>query len=113
MAMVNEGGNSRSQESLSQLLSLTSEKETARRAVNQLLLVIVGRKHCNATENLKDTPKLRLKRCTELAMEEYAAAQSLLQDCVPDAKRIMSEVQRKLDCLSSLQSLVSIVEEMP
>ena len=111
--MVKNLGNGSTEDSISQLLSLTSEKETARRAINQLLLMIAGRKHSQATENLQDKPKLRIQKCTELAMEEYAAAQSMLQDCVPDAKRMMSEVQRKLDSLSSLRSLANIVEVMP
>ncbi len=111
--MVKEVGNGTTENSINQLLSLTSEKETARRAINQLLLVIAGRKHSSATDNLQDTPKLRLKRCIELAMEEYAAAQFLLQDCVPDAKRMVSDAQRKLDCLNSLTTLANIVEVMP
>ena len=111
--MLNAVDNGRMEDPINQLLSVTSEKETARRAIYQLLLVISGRKHCNATDNLRHTPKIRLKKCIELAMDEYATAQSLLQDCVPDAKRMISDAQRKLDSLSSLTSLVNIVELMP
>ncbi len=108
--MANEIGLEKIENPINQLLSLNSEKETARRAVNQLLLVVAGSEHANLTEELKNSPKSRLKRCTELAMDEYAFAQSLLQDCVPDAKRMISDAKRKLECLSSLSCLANVVE---
>ena len=98
---------------INQLLSLTSEKETARRAVNQLLLIIAGSTHSKATDGLQNAPKSRLKKCTELAMEEYSIAQSLLQDCVPDARRMITQAQQKLDSLNSLSTLANVVELMP
>ena len=111
--MTNELAEGKSNNSINQLLSVTSEKETARRAVNQLLLVIVGRKDVEATDSFKADTKLRLKKCTELAMEEYSIAQSLLQDCVPDAKRMIINSQKKLDSLNSLIALSNVIEEMP
>jgi len=97
-------------ETIDKLLSVTSEGETAKRAVNQLLVAIVGRKCANETDNLKSDPKARIKRSTELLMLEYANAQSLFQDCAPDARRMLAEVQRKLDSLSSLSVLATLLD---
>ncbi len=111
--MTNETAEGKPANSINQLLSLTSEKETARRAINQLLIVIVGYRDAQATDCFKADPKLRLKKCTELAMEEYSTAQALLQECVPDSKRMIANSQKKLDSLNSLLALSNIIEEMP
>ena len=87
-------------------------KDAADRAINQLLSVIVGNKHARNTDALKDNPAARVKKCTEFAMTEYSEAASLLSDCVPDAKRMVSQAQRKLDSLSSLAVLANLIKEV-
>ncbi len=87
-------------------------KDAADRAINQLLSVIVGSKHARNTDDLKGNPSERVKKCTEFAMTEYAEAANLLTDCVPDAKRMMSQAQRKLDSLSSLAVLSNVIKEV-
>ncbi len=88
-----------------------TRKDSADRAINQLLSVIVGVKDARATDSLKRDPSSRVKRCTELTMSEYSEAVSLLTDCVPDAKRMVTQCQRKLDSLSSLSVLCKVIRE--
>ena len=87
-------------------------KDVANGALNQLLCEIVGSHHANSTESLKDNPTARVKQCTQLTMIEYSEAASLLSDCVPDAKRMVSQAQRKLDSLSSLAVLANLIKEV-
>ena len=93
------------------MADLTS-KDVADRACNQLLSVIVGSKHARNTDDLKSNPAERVRKCTELAMAEYSEAASLLSDCVPDAKRMVSQAQRKLDSLSSLTVFANLIKEV-
>ncbi len=86
-------------------------KATADRALNQLLKVIVGSKDAKATDSLKAEPMNRIKKCMELTMIEYAAAAQLLTDCVPDAKRMVAQCQRKQDSLNSLAVLCKVIKE--
>ncbi len=90
----------------------SSGKDAANRAVNQLISVIVGSNHASSTDSLKSNPPARVKQCNELAITEYSEAASLLSDCVPDAKRMVSQAQRKLDSLSSLAVLASFIKEV-
>ena len=90
----------------------STDKDAANRAINQLLSVIVGSNHASSTDALKDNPATRVQQCTELAMTEYSEAASLLSDCVPDAKRMVSQAQRKLDSLSSLAVLTNLIKEV-
>ena len=94
-----------SKETINKLCSLDSEVETLKKALNQLILSIVGSKYAIDTHSLESQPKERIKRCTELVMIDYAEAQSLLQECVPDSRRMLAEVQRRLDSLSSLSTI--------
>ncbi|AAQ00261.1 MULTISPECIES: hypothetical protein [Prochlorococcus] len=110
--MGDETKNGKESNSISQLLSVTSERETAKRAINQLLSIIIGHQQFLETEALKDDPKLRIKRSIEFAMAEYAEGNSLLHDCVPDARRIISESQRKLDSLNSLSLIANFLETL-
>ncbi len=87
-------------------------KEAANRAINQLLSVIIGTNHANSTDSLKDNPSERVKKCTEFVMTEYSEAASLLSDCVPDARRMVSQAQQKLDSLTSLAVLANLIKEV-
>ena len=87
-------------------------RDAANHAINQLLSVIVGSHHASSTDSLIDNPTERVKQCTELAMSEYSESVSLLSDCVPDAKRMVSHAQRKLESLSSLAVLTNIIKEV-
>tara|TARA_Y100001968_G_C19393490_1_gene736905 strand:+ start:1002 stop:1292 length:291 start_codon:yes stop_codon:yes gene_type:complete len=87
-------------------------KDAADRAINQLLSVIVGKNHAKQTDALKEDPAQRVKACTGLAATEMSEAASLIADCVPDAKRMMSQAQRKLDSLGSLAVLANLIKEV-
>lgn len=84
-------------------------KETAKRAINQLLSLIVGTKFAKQTDSLKTEPIARLKKCIELTLNEYSEAMSLQSDCVPDAQRMITQAQRKLDSLNSLTILANLI----
>tara|TARA_Y100001968_G_scaffold243034_1_gene226782 strand:- start:115 stop:405 length:291 start_codon:yes stop_codon:yes gene_type:complete len=90
---------------------LTS-KHAADRAINQLISVIVDGKDVRATDSLKEEPSERVKKCMELTMIEYSKAAQLLTDCVPDAKRMVAQCQRKQDSLSSLAILCKVIKEV-
>ncbi len=107
--MIDPSNNGVANTSINKLLSVTSEKETAKRAINQLVSVVTG---SGCHEDLKVAPKLRIKKCIEVAMGEYSEASSMLQDCVPDARRMVATAQRKLDSLNSLAVLANIVDEI-
>ncbi len=93
-------------------MSELTGKDAADRAINQLLSVIVGRQHAKETDELKADPSQRVKACTQLVSVELSEAASLLADCVPDAKRMMSQAQRKIDSLGSLAVLASLIKEV-
>ena len=60
----------------------------------------------------KDAADRAIKACTGLAATEMSEAASLIADCVPDAKRMMSQAQRKLDSLGSLAVLANLIKEV-
>ena len=86
-------------------------RQTAERAINQLLSLIVGTKFAKQTDSLKNEPIARLKKCIELTLNEYSDAVSLQADCVPDAQRMIAQAQRKLDSLNSLTILANLIPE--
>tara|TARA_Y100001968_G_C19252279_1_gene665048 strand:- start:566 stop:856 length:291 start_codon:yes stop_codon:yes gene_type:complete len=86
-------------------------KDLADRAINQLLSVIVGGKDARATDSLKGEPTERVKKCMELTIVEYSEAAQLLTDCVPDAKRMVSQCQRKQNSLHSLAVLCKVIKK--
>ena len=78
-------------------------------AINQLISSIVGLKLAKQTEYLNSDPINRLEICIQLTINEYSEAISLQSDCVPDANRMISQVQKRLDRLNSLSVLLKFI----
>ena len=92
-------------------MAFQTSEDAAVRAVNQLLSLIVGRDAAIATAELKHNPKARLAKVLELALLEYQVAGGAAVPAEERAKAIR-QVQRKLDSLESLRTLVDLIEEV-
>ena len=86
-----------------------NKKHSKDKAINQLISSIVGLKLAKQTENLNSDPINRLEICMQLVINEYSEAISLQSDCVPDANRMISQIQKRLDSLNSLSVLLKII----
>ena len=92
-----------------QLAGLTTEA-AAKRAVNQLLSVVVGKWAAKGTDHLKDEPSQRVQACLQITSEEYQKAlKQLASD--PNASKMVSQCQRKLDSIASLQTIANLINE--
>ena len=87
-------------------MSNTSEitQEKVQKALNQLTAVIIGGKFAKATNEYQNTPKKRIEECYRLTVSEQAEA-------FGDSTKI-SQIQRKIDSLQSLNVLASLAEEV-
>ena len=84
----------------------------ALKALNQLLALVIGGRIAKRTEHLKSAPLNRITHAQKIiADEELQEATRDLQDGYDDASRKISQVERKLDSLSSLKVLAAMVEE--
>ena len=82
------------------------------KALNQLLALVIGGRIAKRTEHLKSAPLNRITHVQKIiADEELQEATRDLQDGYDDASRKISQVERKLDSLSSLKVLAGMVEE--
>ena len=82
------------------------------KALNQLLALVIGGRIAKRTEHLKSAPLNRITHAQKIiADEELQEATRDLQDGYDDASRKISQVERKLDSLSSLKVLAEMVEE--
>ena len=82
------------------------------KALNQLLALVIGGRIAKRTEHLKSAPLNRITHAQKIiADEELQEATRDLQDGYDDASRKISQVERKLDSLSSLKILAGMVEE--
>lgn len=89
-----------------------TQESAAKRAVNQLLSVIVGRNAARDTDHLKHDPSARVQACVAFASQEYQKASAeLAKDASAD--RLVRQVERKLDSLKSLQVLSNLIKETP
>ena len=88
-----------------------TDKDSAVRAVNQLLAVVVGSKLARATDSLKDEPRKRVETCTTQVLAEYAVtAAALASD--PSMDKEVRQIQRKLDSLRSLAVMANVLSEV-
>ena len=78
-------------------------------ALNQLLLQIVGKKLLDTINMINADSKSRIEKCIALTNEEYSYALSLQSDCVPDAKRMIIQAQKRLESLNSLLTLSKLI----
>ena len=77
------------------------------RAINQLLCLTMGSQISRETNHVfKDLPK-RLELCRSLVQEELREAAD-----APNVEAAVSIVQRKLNSLQSLQTLVKLISEV-
>ena len=82
------------------------------KALNQLLALVIGGRIAKRTEHLKSAPLNRITHAQKIiADEELQEATRDLQDGYDDASRKISQVERKLDSLSSLKVLAGMGEE--
>ena len=73
--------------------------------INQILFFIVDKNLYAQTENLEDNALARIQKCIQITKNEYSHAISLQSECVPDAKRLIAQTQKKLDGLRSLSTI--------
>lgn len=91
-------------------IAMLTSKESAYRALNQLCSVTAGRMFARDTDSLKDDPASRVQRCIELTLSEVQKAASKV-GTDPNADRMMSQANRKLDSLQSLALLSRIIQK--
>ena len=75
-----------------------------KRALNQLLSLIVGSKFAKQTDSYKDKPLERIHRCYELITQEQSEA-------FGDSLKL-NQINRKLDSLNSLTILAKLEESI-
>ena len=90
--------------------SLTSQ-ESAVKAFNQLLSLVVGRDIARATEALKGNTRNRTQECIKLTMADYKDAMDALATD-PTSQSRVKQCQRKLDSLNSLQVFSNVLNEV-
>ena len=78
-------------------------------AFNTLLLQIAGKKLLDSINIINADLKTKIERCIDLTNEEYSYAFSLQADCVPDAKRMIIQAQKKLEGLKALLILSKLI----
>ena len=78
-------------------------------ALNQLLSQIAGKKLLDSINIINADPKTKIERCIALTNEEYSYALSLQADCVPDAKRMIIQAQKRLEGLEDLLTLSKLI----
>tara|TARA_Y100001933_G_C18723845_1_gene448631 strand:- start:333 stop:602 length:270 start_codon:yes stop_codon:yes gene_type:complete len=79
-------------------------------SVNNLLSLIIEKSLYEKTEDLKDSPFSRIQKCILITNNQISLAVSLESDCVPDAKRMITISQKKLNNLKSLSVLAERLE---
>ena len=80
------------------------KEEEAKRALNQLLSAVVGRKFALQTNIYKDNPAKRIEECHYLVINEFTEA-------VGDPKWTR-RVQMKMDSIQSLTTLARLAGEV-
>ncbi len=83
--------------------------KSSEEALNQLLLEIAGKKLLDSINMVGADSKSRIEKCIALTNEEYSYAMSLHVDCVPDAKRMIIQSQKRLESLNSLLTLSKVI----
>ena len=79
------------------------------KALNQILLQIVGTKLIDSLNMIDSDSKSKIEKCIAITNEEYSYALSLQTDCVPDSKRMIIQAQKKLESLNSLLILAKLI----
>ena len=83
------------------------DRINAERAISQLLCLTMGSRVSRETNHVfKDLPK-RIELCRSLVQEELRGAAD-----APNVEAAVSVVQRKLNSLQSLETLVKLINEV-
>ena len=85
------------------------EKVEMQKHFNKLLSIIVDRNLFEQTKHLSGDSEARINMCIQITKNQYSHAISLQLDCVPDAKRMISEANRKLEYLQSLIAIIKYI----
>tara|TARA_B100001057_G_scaffold193014_1_gene193905 strand:- start:394 stop:681 length:288 start_codon:yes stop_codon:yes gene_type:complete len=93
--------------SIKKKLNLTNN--SSEQAFNQLLLQIVGKKLIDSLNMINSDSKSKIEKCIACTNEEYSYALSLQADCVPDAKRLIIQAQKRLEGLEALLILSKLI----
>jgi hypothetical protein len=89
-------------------MTLTTRTE-AERSITQLLCLILGGKHANASSHLSQSLPERLELCFKLVQQEMKQA---INNGDPEVlSSAMTAGQRKLTSLQSLSTLNKLIEE--
>jgi len=87
-----------------------TDKNSAFRALNQILSVSAGSRYARATDSLKVDPSARIQKVIEMSLEEAAeVSRNMTTD--PNADRALAQINRKLDTLRSLALLSRIIQQ--
>ena len=78
-------------------------------AFSRLLLQIAGKNLLDSINIINADSKTKIERCIALTNEEYSYALSLQADCVPDAKRMIIQAQKRLEGLEDLLTLSKLI----
>ena len=86
-------------------------RDKARAALNHLLTVLIPYDASKTTE-LEDDPDARVNRCIELVKTEAYEAVGLIAVCAPHGNPMLTQAQKELEHLESLEMLKTVVSEL-
>ena len=86
-------------------------RDKAKAALNDLLTALVSQQ-TNKTTGREDDPSERINRCIEMVKADASVAASLIADCAPQGKPMLTKAQKKLGHLMSLKILETVVSDV-
>ena len=69
----------------------------------------MGKKLIDSLNMINSDSKSKIEKCIACTNEEYSYALSLQADCVPDAKRLIIQAQKRLEGLEALLILSELI----
>ena len=69
----------------------------------------MGKNFIDNLNMINSDSKSKIKKCIACTNEEYSYALSLQADCVPDAKRLIIQAQKRLEGLEALLILSELI----
>ena len=69
----------------------------------------MGKKLIDSLNMINSDSKSKIEKCIACTNEEYSYALSLQADCVPDAKRLIIQAQKRLEGLEALLILSKLI----
>ena len=89
---------------------MQASRDKARAALNQLLTALIPLEAAKTAE-LENHPDARVNRCIELVKAEASEAASLIAECAPHGKPMLTQAQKKLESLESIKVLEIVVSQ--